>query len=446
MTTQTNTTYRRRTNTTMDVTASFMQVALDVRNINGLVSPLFNGPQVQTFRIDLAVGEQPKRVERFSDALALAAGVDRCRISRVRGALQLEITKAPDERRTLQANRLLKFQGDSSWQVPIGIDTTGHVIWFDLLDERTCHAVLGGTTGSGKTNLLHWILFRLMVQNSPDDLQLLLMDPKGYELQAFAQCRHLVHPPTQRSDEIVQLLLWAQDQVAARSKDHITRPRILLVIDEVRELVEQERRIQQVLSSIAQIGRGVGIHLLASTQQPGAKSLGEAVANFPVRLLGRVASATLTYGAAGRARSQANVLLGRGDFLFLTHDQSQRFQAPLMKSELLNRLRKTDQASRIELGETIDFSFTSQDHRGGHNRKPLDLERVRTLIVERGLTAAQISHEFGIYYERAQRLTEIAHAVDQGASASQISYQFDIPILRAQVLMEALGKENGYGD
>jgi DNA segregation ATPase FtsK/SpoIIIE-like protein len=190
----------------------------------------------------------------------------------------------------------------------------------------------------------------------------------------------------------------------------------------------------------------VGIHLLASTQQPGAKSLGEAVANFPVRLLGRVASATLTYGAAGRARSQANVLLGRGDFLFLTHDQSQRFQAPLMKAELLDRLRKTDQVSHIELGKTIDLSFTSQDHRGGHNRKPLDLSLVKQLVLNEGYSAGQLNHELGIYYERAQRLVSIAHAVEQGASASQISYRFNIPIARAQRLVEALGKENNYGD
>jgi hypothetical protein len=117
-----------------------------------------------------------------------------------------------------------------------------------------------------------------------------------------------------------------------------------------------------------------------------------------------------------------------------------------MKAELLDRLRKTDQVSRIELGETIDFSFTSQDHRGGHNRKPLDLAQVRTLIVEQGLTAAQLSKKLTINYERAQRLTDITHAIEQGASASQISYRFNIPTVRAQYLMEVLGKENKYGD
>jgi len=429
----------------IDVAASFMQAALNVRGVNGIVTPLFDGPQVQTFQVDLAVGERPKRVERIGGALAIAAGVDRCRISRHRGYLQVEIAKAPDQRRMLQAQRLTDFQSDVSWQVPIGIDTTGHVIWFDLLDERTCHAVLGGTTGSGKTNLLHWMLFRLMSQNPQGRLQLLLMDPKGYELQPFGRCSHLIHPPAYRSDEIVQLLLWAQDQMARRSKEHTTRPRILLVIDEVRELAEQDRRVQTILASIAQVGRGVGVHLLASTQQPGAKSLGEAVVNFPARLLGRVASATLTYGAAGRARSQANVLLGRGDFLFLTQDQSQRFQAPLMELELLKRLPMTDQVSELELGEAIDIGpVLAQDNRGGHNRKQLDLALVRQLVLKEGYSAGQLNHELGIYYERAQRLVSIVHAVAQGADASHVSYRFDIPHARAQRLVEAFGGKNGH--
>jgi DNA segregation ATPase FtsK/SpoIIIE-like protein len=271
------------------------------------------------------------------------------------------------------------------------------------------------------------------------------MDPKGYELNAFSHTRHLIHPPAHRTDEIVKLLLWVQDKMADRSKKHTTTPRILVVIDEVRELAEQDRRVQTILASIAQIGRGVGIHLLASTQQPGAKSLGEAVVNFPARLLGRVASATLTYGAAGRARSQANVLLGRGDFLFLTQDHNQRFQAPLMEPELLDRLPKTDQISELELGEAIDIGpVLAQDNRGGHNRKSLDLEQVRRLVLEEGYSAGQLNHELGIYYERAQRLVSIVHAVAQGADASHVSYRFDIPYARAQRLVATFGGKNGH--
>jgi hypothetical protein len=136
------------------------------------------------------------------------------------------------------------------------------------------------------------------------------------------------------------------------------------------------------------------------------------------------------------------VLLGRGDFLFLTHNQTSRFQAPLMDSDLLDRLPKTDQVSKLELGEAIDLSaMAAQDNRGGHNRKHLDLTKVRTLIVDHDYTASQLGKELGIYYDRAQRLVAITRAIEQGADASQISYQFEISHSQAQLLMAGLKGE-----
>ena len=429
-----------RVQDSIDVTATFLQATLTSRGVTAMVSPLFNGPQVQAFRVDLAVGVKPEQIERMSGALAIAAGADHCRVSRRRGCLMIEVPKPPENRKVLTAERLLKFEPDSSWKVPLGLDTRGEVLWFDLLSERNCHAVLGGTTGSGKTNLLHWMLFRLMKQNPTGQLQLLMMDPKGFELQPFSRCRHLLHPPADRPDEIVQLLLWVQDQMKKRSESHTRNPRILVVIDEVKELATHKKRVKKILASIAQIGRGLGIHLLTSTQQPGAKALGDAVANFPARLLGRVASATLAYGAAGRAKSQANELLGQGDFLLLTSDGSVRFQAPLMDDQLLERLPSTDRVAELDLGTTIDLNtFSAADRRGGHNRKPLDLEKVRRMVLDEGKTAGHLNHRLGINYDRAERLVIIARAVSQGADVLSISHHFDIPHTRATQLVDAFG-------
>ncbi len=190
----------------IDVTASFMQAALSTRGINAIVSPLWNGPQLQTLQVSLAVGVRPERVERLSGALAMAAGVDHCRISRASGYLLIEIAKPPHERQVLRARRMLEHQPPSSWQVPIGVSTIGQIVWFDLSDERNCHAVLGGTTRSGKTNLLHWLLFRLMTQNGSHHLQVLLMDPKGFELQPLAHSR----PPNGSQGFIRGLRLLAE--------------------------------------------------------------------------------------------------------------------------------------------------------------------------------------------------------------------------------------------
>jgi S-DNA-T family DNA segregation ATPase FtsK/SpoIIIE len=432
--------------TSIDVTAAFLQTTMNARGLKAVVSPLFDGPQVQAFRVDLAVGVRPEQVERIDGALAIAAGTDRCRISRQRGYLMIEAPKPPEDRQTLKAERLLTFNPGSFWKIPLGIDVRGKILWFDLTDERTCHAVIGGTTGSGKSNLLHWMLFRLMNQNPAGRLQLLLMDPKGFELRPFSRCRHLLHPPESSPDKIVQLLIWIQAEMRRRSENHTHQPRILAVIDEVKELAGYDPRVKAILASIAQLGRGLGIHLITSTQQPGAKALGEAVVNFPARLLGRVASATLAYGAAGRAKSQANELLGRGDFLLLTSDGSIRFQAPLMDEALIERLPTTNRVPEIDLGGTLDLTpVTASDKRGGHNRKPLDLEQVREMVLEQGMTAGQLHHALGIYYERAQRLTVVARAVEQGANATEISFKLDIPPRRARELVEVFGNGGAHG-
>ena len=181
-----------------------------------------------------------------------------------------------------------------------------------------------------------------------------------------------------------------------------------MVIDEVRQLVRRERRVQNLLSSIAEMGAGVGIHLVVATQQPGAKALGEALVNFPARLLGRVASATLTYGAAGRARSQAETLLGRGDMLLIAEGGlMHRVQVPLVsEAELTDipRWESADQVPYLPLPEAVSWSVpVGVDTRGGWNRKPLDMDEVAQMV-EEGATASQISHQFNINYERAQRL------------------------------------------
>ena len=165
---------------------------------------------------------------------------------------------------------------------------------------------------------LHWLLYRLLRQNPPAELRLLALDPKQGELKPFEHVPHLLHPITSHPVEITRLLAWVGAELDARADRGRRRPRLVVVIEEVADLIAVNRDLAGLIARIAQIGRGLGVHLIATTQQPGAKSLGDALANFPARLLGRVASATLTFGAAGRARTMADQLLGRGDFLLLT--------------------------------------------------------------------------------------------------------------------------------
>ena len=194
----------------------------------------------------------------------------------------------------------------------MGITTGGKALWADLADERYCHALIGGTTGSGKSVLLKWLLYRLVTQNAPDALRLLLIDPKRFELADFASLPHLLHPVVSGHLDIARVLAWLTTELDRRADTGQTTPRVVCVIEEVADVVSQNKAILPALARVAQVGRALGLHLIVTTQQPGARSLGDALVNFPARILGRVASSTLTYGAAGRAKSGADMLLGQG--------------------------------------------------------------------------------------------------------------------------------------
>jgi len=393
------------------MTAAMMQLALSQRKVEAIVTPLFDGPQVETYQVALALGVEPEKVERLDGALAMAAGVSACRVARSQGCLLVEVPKPKEKRKILRARTLLaQASAATPLYVPLGLGTTGQIVYYSLADERMCHLVVGGTTRSGKTNALHWLLTCLLKQNPLGRLGLILADPKRRELAPFALSRHLMHPILHDLTEIVKVLIWLQETMTLRASRGINQPRILTVIDEVRQLVRRERRVQGLLSSIAEMGAGVGIHLVVATQQPGAKALGEALVNFPARLLGRVASSTLSYGAAGRARSQAETLLGRGDMILIGEGGlMHRLQVPLVgeaELETVPRWERADQVPHLELPEAVSWSTpVGVDSRGGWQRKELDMERVREMI-EDGATATELHRAFGINYGRALRLLE----------------------------------------
>jgi len=391
------------------LTAAMMQLALAQRKVEAIVTPLFDGPQVETYQVSLALGVQPEKVERLDGALAMAAGVSACRVARAQGCLLVEVPKPKEKRKTLRAHTLLAQTSlPSPLHVPLGLGTTGQIVYYDLADERMCHLVVGGTTRSGKTNSLHWLLTCLLKQNPLGRLRLLLADPKRRELAPFALSRHLMHPIMHDLTEIVKVLIWLQDTMTLRAAKGITQPRILMVIDEVRQLVRRERRVQHLLSSIAEMGAGVGIHLIVATQQPGAKALGEALVNFPARLLGRVASSTLSYGAAGRARSQAETLLGRGDMILIGEGGLMyRLQVPLVGEVELQDVPRWDRPEHVphlDLPDMVNWETpVGVDSRGGWQRKDLDMTEVREMV-EDGATASELHKALGINYNRALRL------------------------------------------
>jgi len=373
-----------------------------------MVSLLYDGPQVWAYAVSLGLGEDPRRVEALGPALALAAGADSARVARDAGRLLIEIPKPPDKRAVLRPDKLEALTAPSVTAIPLGLAAGGRPVWFDLADERTCHVIIGGTTGSGKTVTLHWLLTRLLLQNGPDTLRVLALDPKRGELAPFAHVPHLLHPITSNPLDVARVLAWVESELDRRAATNTRRPRLVVILEEVADVLKTTPTAGDLLARIAQIGRALGVHLVATTQQPGAKSLGDALANFPARLLGRVASATLTYGAAGRARTMADQLLGRGDFLLITADGTTRLQVPMMTGRQYRSLPRADQVDTLDsdLPSVALFADLARDSRGGQGRRelgPAEYARIDQALAN-GATADDLRGEFGIGWDRARRL------------------------------------------
>ena len=213
----------------------------------------------------------------------------------------------------------------------LGMDEGAVPLLLRIDSPDVAHALLSGTTGSGKTALLRTLLLSLTMFNHPGQLQLALIDPKGRGLAPLAGLPHLWRggPIAQGVNESLALLEALIEEMVRRDTGRHSLPHIVLGIDELADLlVTGGKPVADALTRLTQRGREAGIHVVAATQKPAATLVGGLVkANFPVRLVGSVVSPEDARVAAGISGTGAERLLGRGDFLLVTKGQVIRFQA-----------------------------------------------------------------------------------------------------------------------
>jgi S-DNA-T family DNA segregation ATPase FtsK/SpoIIIE len=211
----------------------------------------------------------------------------------------------------------------------LGLDHEGTPLLLRLPSPNVAHVLIAGTTGSGKTALARTLIASLALHNHPRTLQLLLVDPKGRGFRPFQGLPHLLRPVIADVDQALDALHRLVDEMIRRDRQGRDEPRLVLVLDELADLVQVGGRdMEQALTRLTQRGREAGIHLVACTQKPAAAVIGSLVkSNFPVRLVGSVASPEDAKVATGLARTGAERLLGQGDFLVVAKGQVTRVQA-----------------------------------------------------------------------------------------------------------------------
>ena len=309
------------------------------------------GAQVLTFRLRLADAGKLNKVLNLGDQLALTLGASAVRVARNLGYIDIEVALPGDLHRNLTV-RSLKRKG-RSW-VNLGQTATGTPVHINLAGNRTCHALISGITGSGKTVCEQLIAWELAMGNEPGDAAMLLIDgKKGRAWWGFERGAHLAHPVIKDTGEAIAALTWCLAELDRR-KTNGNKKKLYVVVDEAKELIDMGGDdVANALGRLTALGRELHIHVILATQHPVVAAVGGSIAkaNLPLRLTGMVADAGAAYNATGVKDSGAENLQGNGDFLLNVAGVVHRLQIAMLSNREIGRLPRVEMVERLDFGD-----------------------------------------------------------------------------------------------
>ncbi|MFH1711980.1 MAG: DNA translocase FtsK 4TM domain-containing protein [Patescibacteria group bacterium] len=388
------------------------------------------GPAVTQYSLRPAEGVKLSRIVGLQNDLALALAAHPIRIEAPIPGRSLVGVEVPNQSvgkvslREMLASNEFK-QRKTNFTAPLGKDVSGVVQ--NMAVDKAPHALVAGATGSGKSVCLNDIIISLLYQNGPDDLKLIMVDPKRVELGCYAGIPHLLVPPITKVEEAINALKWAVREMERRL-DHLAKagardidsynennkermPKVFIIIDELADLMSQNKRdVEAVIVRIAQMARAAGIHLVLATQRPSVDVItGLIKANIPTRLAFAVASQVDSKTILDV--SGAEKLLGRGDMLLTSPEISKpkRIQGAYVSDKEINRVVEF---LKSEGEPDYNYQVTEDTRTGGtvlnsEDSDPL-LDDAIQIVIESGKASTSfLQRRLKIGYSRAARIVDI---------------------------------------
>ncbi|MEX3622249.1 DNA translocase FtsK [Viridibacillus arvi] len=420
----------------MDMQGEKLIEALSYFQVKGEIVQIVQGPAVTQFEITVGHGTKVSKIRNLADDLKLALAARDIRIQApIPGKSSIGIEIPNQKSRPVRISEIVGDQlfidSDSPLEAALGLDLTGKPVTLDL--RKMPHGLIAGATGSGKSVCINSILVSLLLKASPQDVKLLLIDPKMVELAAFNHIPHLVSPVITDVKAATAALKWAVEEMERRyqlfahvgarditrynamveeeRKFSLKMPYLVIVIDELADLMMMAPTdVEEAICRIAQKARACGIHLVLATQRPSVDVItGLIKSNIPTRIAFSVSSqidSRTILDSQGAER-----LLGRGDMLYLGNGMSGpiRVQGTFVTDEEIEAV--TDYMR--SLGEP-EYIFEQEEllrkAEAIEEQDELFEEACRHICEQGTVSTSSLQRKFHIGYNRAARLVDMMEA------------------------------------
>jgi len=420
--------------------------------VQGKVMDIAPGPVITMYEYAPAPGIKISRIVGLADDLSMALKAISIRVvAPIPGKAAIGIEIPNHSRETVSIRAVLESEAyltsPSPLTIALGKDITGLPVVANL--AKMPHLLIAGATGTGKSVCINTLLSSLLFRKTPEDLRLLLIDPKRIELSTYEGIPHLIHPVVTDAKMATRGLRWAVEEMELRYKlladknarniegynkiiskekprakgadpsaedsglPHHRLPYMVIIIDELADLMMvASREVEESITRLAQMARAAGIHLILATQRPSVDVLtGIIKANIPTRISFQVSSRidSRTILDTGGAES----LLGSGDMLFLPPGTAklQRIHGAFVSEQEVQRLTEFWRSQKLvedPLRDRVRFEEASSS--GDLSEEELDEkyeEAVQLVLDTRQASISMLQRRLRVGYNRAARMIEI---------------------------------------
>ena len=416
-------------------------------SVQGSVQQIHPGPVVTTFEFKPDAGIKYSKITALADDLCLALQAESVRIDRISGKSTVGIEIPNLERETIGLREILEsdeFQSSASpLTMVLGKTIDGASYVSDL--ARMPHVLIAGATGSGKSVLLNSLICSILYKSTPDQVKLIMIDPKRIELGVYQDIPHLLTPVVtdpKKASDVLKWIVWEMENrikmLASEGVRNIDQynniirgaveageakedengaplrplPYVMVVIDELADLMMvSSNDVEDSITRLAQMARAVGIHLVLATQRPSVDVItGIIKANFPTRIAFRVASRVDSRTILDANGAQQ--LLGRGDMLLLPPGSARliRLHGPFVSEAEVGRLVAFwRREGKPEYNEAI-LQAQETNEIQAFEKDELYEKAARMVVETRAASTSHLQRRMRLGYSRAARIMDMLEA------------------------------------